>query len=165
MKHAVSMSEAELQQHVVKLLEAYARPDICFFHPANGEARHVTIGRKLKRMGVKKGVADLMLTISGRSVAMELKTEIGTQSREQAEWQEEFERAGGHYILVRGLDEAIRMLAALNVFREGVTFCISSASFSSTSDGREARRGSDAVSRYRSPDTSNSPFTSEPATP
>lgn len=148
------LSESELQQHVVKLLDAYKRPDVCYHHPANGEARHVTIGRKLKRMGVKKGVADLMLTVRGKSIALELKTEIGTQSKEQAEWQEEFKRAGGEYILARGLNEAINILIDLDVFLPGI-------SFSSPSDGRGARWESGGNKRH----SPNTQITSEPVTP
>lgn len=138
MKRSALMSEADLQQHVVKLLEAYARQEVCYWHSANGEARHVTIGRKLKRMGVKKGVADLVLIVSGRAIALELKTEIGTQSKEQAEWQEQFERAGGAYYMARGMDEALATLITLGVFRDGMRF---TNTFPSPSAGREARRG------------------------
>jgi hypothetical protein len=43
---SASMSEEVLQQHVVKLLEAYARPDIEWHHVPNGADRHPSVAKK-----------------------------------------------------------------------------------------------------------------------
>ena len=94
MKRA-TMSEAALQRHVVRLLQTFGRPDVCFWHCPNGELRHRNVGAKLKLAGVRAGVADLNLVIDGRFHALELKTEIGALSEAQYLFGEDIERAGG----------------------------------------------------------------------
>lgn len=130
------MTEADLQQQVVKLLEAYARQDIEWHHVPNGEYRHYRTAGRLKKLGTHAGVADLMLTINGRSYAVELKKEDGRQSITQERWQEQFERAGGFYFLALGIDQAIAVLTSIGAFRANVS--ISSASDGS---GVRTRRG------------------------
>lgn len=109
-----SMSEEHLQRHAVKYLRSYARPDVCWFHVPNGDERTPRVAARLKDMGVVPGVADLLFLIDGRSVAVELKTEIGTQSAVQSEWQESHERAGGLYFIARGPVELMGVLRAIN---------------------------------------------------
>lgn len=150
MKPRIHMSEAELQQHIVKLLEAYARPEIEWHHVPNGEERHPRTARRLRLMGVQRGVADLMFTIDGRAIAVELKTEIGTQSGAQYEWQERFERAGGAYFIAHGLDEALGVLNGIGAFRAKI---INTAA---TFDGREVRKGERVASRSPNEFTSDS---------
>lgn len=124
MRRQAKLSEAALQQHIVKLLQAYARPDIEWHHPANGEKRDKATARKLQLMGLQAGVADLLFVIDGRAFAVELKTEKGVQSEAQSEYQERFERAGGKYFLAFGLDQAIGTLQGINAFRAGISFTI-----------------------------------------
>ena len=111
------LSETEIQQHCVKLLNSYARPDIEWHAVPNGEWRNKTTAKRLKSLGVQPGVADLMFLIDGNTVALELKTSKETQSKVQEEFQERFERAGGTYFLARGLEQAIGLLIQLPAFR------------------------------------------------
>ena len=130
---SASMSEELLQQHVVKLLDAYGRPDIEWHHVPNGADRHPAVARKMKLAGTKPGVADLIFLIDGHSIAVELKTEIGTLSRDQIAWRETFERAGGAYFVAFGLNEAIGVIKGINAFRPHI-------SLTTADDGRGARR-------------------------
>nr|VCU06608.1 hypothetical protein RHODPL_RHODPL_00057 [Rhodoplanes serenus] len=141
-----AMSETTMQQHVVKLLEAYGRPDIEWHHVPNGEHRAPRTAGRLKTLGTHAGVADLMLTIDGRSYAVELKTVTGRQSAAQQRWQERFERAGGLYFVARGLDQAIAVLTGIGAFRAGIT--IISAPDGS---GVRTRLGAEAPAATRSP--------------
>lgn len=120
MKRA-SMPESVLQQHVVKLLSAYARADICWWHVPNGELRNHKVGAKLKLAGLRPGVADLNFVIDGRFHAVELKTEIGTPSEAQLAFREDVERAGGFFHVAFGLDQALAVLSALRVFRANIS--------------------------------------------
>jgi hypothetical protein len=129
-----TLSEAAMQAHVVKLLQAYARPDIIWWHCPNGELRNHRVGAKLKLAGVRAGVADLNLVIDGRFHAVELKTEIGTLSGKQLEFQVDLERAGGFFHAAFGIDQAIGILSGIQAFRPGITFQ-STAAF----DGRGVR--------------------------
>jgi hypothetical protein len=140
MKRTASISEATLQQHVVKLLEAYARHDIEWHHVPNGEKRSKKTARLLKLLGVKPGVGDIMLTIDKQPFAVELKTEIGTQSKDQADFQERFERAGGIYFIAFGLDQAIGVLQGISAFRPGISF--TSDFPTDAQGGHRVRRGS-----------------------
>jgi hypothetical protein len=132
---SATMSEELLQQHVVKLLEACARPDIEWHHVPNGADRHPAVAKKMRLAGVKRGVADLMLLIDGHSYAVELKTEIGVLSRDQLDWRETFERAGGTYFAAFGLQEAIGVIKGIGAFRQNTSITLSTAD-----DGRGARR-------------------------
>lgn len=56
------------------------------------------------------GMADIGGIIEGRAIEIECKTEIGRQTKEQKNWQEAVERAGGLYVLARSREEAIEQL-------------------------------------------------------
>lgn len=114
MKLAITMSEEQLQRHAVKYLRSYARRDIEWHHVPNGDERAPRVAARLKDMGVQAGVADLMFLIDGKSIAVELKTEIGAQSGPQVEWQERHERAGGEYFIARGPVELMGILRGIN---------------------------------------------------
>jgi hypothetical protein len=121
MSRRATMSEAALQQHVVKLLNAFARPDIAWWHVPNGELRNHKVGAKLKLAGLRPGAADLSFVIDGRFHAVELKTEIGTLSAAQLSFREDLERAGGFFHVAFGLDQAIGVLKGLSAFRPNVS--------------------------------------------
>lgn len=66
--------EHVLQIQVVSLLHWSAAPGWIAFHPANGELRDKRTAAKLRAMGVKPGVPDLVLVSpDGRFHALELK--------------------------------------------------------------------------------------------
>lgn len=63
--------------------------------------------------GVTKGVADLILHIPTQdffSLAIEMKTDKGKQSKEQKIFQRYFEAAGGKYVIVRSFDEFVNVV-------------------------------------------------------
>lgn len=132
---SATMSEEALQQHIVKLLEAYARHDIEWHHVPNGADRHPAVAKKMRLAGTKPGVADLMFLIDGRAFAVELKTEIGTLSREQLTWRETFERAGGSYHVAFGLQEVLGIIKGIGALRPNINLSITTAD-----DGRGVRR-------------------------
>lgn len=45
-----------------------------------------------------------------KTIAIEAKSETGKQSKEQLEWQADFERIGGKYYVVRSVDEVIEII-------------------------------------------------------
>ena len=59
------------------------------------------------------GGADLIGCYLGRFVAIEVKTATGRQSPEQRDWQGVVERAGGVYLLVRSVEEAVKLVGNL----------------------------------------------------
>ena len=64
----------------------------------------------MKRQGVKRGVADVILQIPKKgyaSLCLEFKTSTGKQSAEQKEYQRQVEMAGSKYVIVRSVEQAI----------------------------------------------------------
>ena len=82
------------------------------------QSRTVAAGIKIeaanmKRQGVKRGVADVILQIPKKgyaSLCLEFKTSTGKQSAEQKEYQRQVEMAGSKYVIVRSVEQAIREL-------------------------------------------------------
>ena len=114
------MSEAALQTHVCKLLTAYGRYEICWWACPNGEQRNPKTAARLKQQGVRAGAADLMFVIDHLFHGLELKTEIGTLSKAQLQFQEDLERAGGIYHVAFGLEQAIAALINMGLFRPNI---------------------------------------------
>lgn len=100
---------------------AYAR---LMEHPKNEGDGNRARGAIAKAEGVQPGVADLILHIPAvfhyeenpetcffpdihdyHSLAIEMKTANGTQSKKQKEWQQYFEAAGGRYVIVRTFEQ------------------------------------------------------------
>lgn len=114
------MSEAALQTHICKLLNAYGRQDICWFAVPNGEKRSPKTAARLKQQGVRPGASDLCFIIDGTFHGLELKTETGRMSQAQEQFQENTNRAGGLYCCAYGLNEAIAMLIDISAFRPNI---------------------------------------------
>lgn len=57
-----------------------------------------------------KGVPDIICVINGQFVGIEVKTPRGKQSSDQVLFQKRLERAGGKYILARGVDDIVEIL-------------------------------------------------------
>lgn len=58
------------------------------------------------------GIADIVGTLYGLSVFVEVKTDEGRQRKAQADFQKSVEKAGGFYIIARTPDEAINLIKA-----------------------------------------------------
>ena len=97
----VSMHQ-EFVIHVglVEHLRRFRQDGVVFFHPSSGEERTKRVhpktgkvfcpgGTRLQRMGMRKGVPDLVILHSGRIMGLEVKSPGGTLSREQKEFRVE----------------------------------------------------------------------------
>ena len=54
------------------------------------------------------GEGDIAVVFQGRAIELEVKTETGRQSKQQQAYQVAFEKAGGKYVVVRSVGEAVR---------------------------------------------------------
>lgn len=87
--------------------------DRLLFAVPNGGSRHKIEAANMKRQGVKRGVADVILQIPKKgyaSLCLEFKTLTGKQSPDQKEYQRQVEMAGSKYVIVRSVEQAIREL-------------------------------------------------------
>lgn len=124
--------EHDLQVNLVKLLRAYGRHDIAWWAVPNGSLRGWKTAIELKEEGVKAGVHDLHFLIDAKFITVELKAESGRLSKEQDEFWQDVQRAGGHCFVAFGLNEALGVLRGISAFRPGI-------SFTTPLDGRRVR--------------------------
>ena len=107
--------EDTLQAECVVILRRRLLKTIWFAVP-NGGWRHIATARLLKKLGVRPGVADLILFKSGIFVAVELKVDNNVQSDDQKGFEKALTAAGGYYFIVRSTAEFEGMLNAVRTF-------------------------------------------------
>lgn len=111
------MSEHALQRACVQLLRVYeARGLLAYAHCPNGELRHPAVGGRLKGMGTRSGVPDLLLWLpEGRSFGVELKAGTRDLSPAQVVWHSTLASLGHRVYVVRSVDELEQALRAEGV--------------------------------------------------
>ena len=114
--------EFELHCQVIDFLTLQGRPDLLFLHPANGELREAATGRRLARMGVLPGAADLHLTLppGGKSAWLELKAARGFQSAAQRAFEDRCRRAGALYAVANSFEAAREILRDWGALRTAI---------------------------------------------
>ena len=99
------MSEDALQQLCYMWFHnTYPQYRGLLFHVPNGGSRNAREGKKFKQIGVVAGVADLLFLFNGKCYCLELKTEVGRQSKKQQDWQDLVERNDFNYFVIRDVD-------------------------------------------------------------
>ena len=89
---------------------------LLIFHVANERKGGFGVQMHFKRMGVRSGVADWLVFIPGRAVAIELKDDEGEQDADQERFQKQWEAAGNVYLIVRTFEEFQGTINALTLF-------------------------------------------------
>ena len=103
-------TEQQIQLAVCRHLLWRGVPGLVWFHPPMGGYRTPTEAKIMKGLGVKAGVADLILLHNGEAFALELKTEKGRASDAQLKFATAWQLAGGSSYIANGLDEALAVL-------------------------------------------------------
>ena len=91
----------------------FPKLDKLLFAVPNGGKRNYPEAVRLKRQGVKKGVADIICLVPNERysfLCMETKTDTGTQLKDQVEFQKQVEAAGGLYMIYRSAAMGIEIL-------------------------------------------------------
>ncbi len=96
--------EFRLQCVIADYLHAQ-HPFLLWFAVPNGEKRSPITGARLKRMGVRAGVADILIFYGERFMAIELKAGKGTLQDTQRDFRNAWLSSGGLYDVVRSLEE------------------------------------------------------------
>lgn len=112
---ATAPTEAQEQIRLIAWVDANMH--ICpqlrwLFHPANGEYRHPATAGRLKAMGVRPGVPDIILPVNSKGyvgMAIELKRSDGSNKATagQSEWLHFLRREGWQTHVCYGAAEAI----------------------------------------------------------
>lgn len=106
-----SDSEHKLQVMVCELLDAAKRADVYYYAIPNAGHRSLRQGARMKREGLRAGLADLEIMLPGRPNAyLEMKTSTGRQSVEQKNFQAICLKLGHPYAVARTFDEAAKVL-------------------------------------------------------
>jgi hypothetical protein len=101
---AEDFTEDQLQTFAAFHFKKVLRTTV-WFHVPNGEKRDKRTAEKLKRFGVRAGVADFILYCRGLALAVELKKRKGRQSDDQEGFQAAWEANGGTYVICRTTTE------------------------------------------------------------
>jgi hypothetical protein len=107
------LSEDYIQKTVIRETAKHPILRELLFHIPNGGYRHPIEAKKLKLMGVRKGVSDLFLpalTKNYPGLWLELKTETGTLKPEQENWLIKMRQNGYAAEVTRSVEESIDLL-------------------------------------------------------
>jgi len=110
-------SEDSIQSAVCQHLWTRASPGLVWWAVPNGGKRNRVEAAILKGLGVRAGVCDLIAVHEGRAFGLELKAKGGRPTEAQLQFIDDFRSAGGHAVVARGLDQALRTLEACKLLR------------------------------------------------
>lgn len=105
-----SVSESQIQQSCINWFKAqYPRlwQDGVLFHISNEGIRLGAAGNRAKREGIVRGVADLCLAIPRNgygALYIEMKKPGRYQQPEQRAWQENIQKYGNKYVVVKSVE-------------------------------------------------------------
>lgn len=115
--------ESEIQTAVVDYLNLAIVPSVLFFSVPNealGRAKSqggIARMARLKRMGLRPGVADMVFVKDGRAYFLEMKRRTGKQSTSQLFFEADAIKAGASYAVAHSIDEAINQLKAWKIVK------------------------------------------------
>jgi hypothetical protein len=98
-------SVAQLLWHVFQ-----GKPVVWTTFPAGNYHLNPAAAGRLYRLGMKRGMPDVLIFWDSKTFGLELKTRKGRPSQIQVETHEELERAGVRCMVVRTLDEVLMFL-------------------------------------------------------
>ncbi|MCM5558506.1 hypothetical protein [Pleomorphomonas sp. JP5] len=111
--------EDDIQASLVEHLKWRLARGVVWYAVPNGEKRDKITASRLKRLGVRAGVADVAFVLPGGAAAyLELKAgKDGRQSDEQKQFEADVVAAGARYALARTLDDALSILLEWGAIR------------------------------------------------
>jgi len=111
------LSEDRIQQDAyIWFHNTYPQYRGLLFAVPNGRKRDVIDAKILKMTGLVSGVSDLIFLFNRKAYLIETKTEKGTQSDNQIEWQKLVESQGFEYFVYRDLETFKSII--LNIINE-----------------------------------------------
>jgi hypothetical protein len=110
-------NEDAIQRAVFEHLAVRDARGLFAFHPANGGYRNTVEAARLKGLGVRAGVPDVVAIHRGQVFAIELKSERGRATDAQLQAIEDIRAAGGYAQVCHGLDCALAVLERWGLLR------------------------------------------------
>ena len=110
-------NEDAIQRAVFEHLAVRDARGLFAFHPANGGYRRPVEAARLKGLGVRAGVPDVIAIHCGQVYAIELKSEGGRATNTQLQAIEDIRAAGGHAQICHGLDCTLAVLEGWGLLR------------------------------------------------
>ncbi len=102
--------EEKIHAATIQHLQLRSVPGVVWWHTPNESIAHVAHRVKLKRLGAKAGVADLVLLHAGKIFCLEIKTAKGRATDAQRDFIDAVNAAGGHAAIGRGLNHCLQIL-------------------------------------------------------
>jgi len=102
-------TESKIQQEILifyrnnHCLKHHDPSNIIFSVPNESKSKKETLQKRA--IGMLAGVSDLIIIETNRVIFVEVKTETGTQSQKQKDFQAKVEALGYCYLLVRSLED------------------------------------------------------------
>lgn len=110
--------EESIHRAVVTHLEMRVRPSVVWWHVPNGGKRTPGEAGKMRALGQRAGMPDLMLLDDGQLYCLELKPDRGGRlSPAQTERLDELSSAGARTYVAIGLDDALDALTRWGLLR------------------------------------------------
>ena len=107
-----AMTEDHFQEAVCKLLDALK---LDWWHTPNGGKRDLITGAKLKRLGVKAGIPDIVIINQTRNgsngLAIELKVGKNRTTESQEYWRSKFLLNNWSYAVAYTIDDVISLVS------------------------------------------------------
>src|SRR5262249_16457247 len=113
-------AEDYVQRAVIEHLRIRGARRLLWWHTPNGGKRRPIEAAIMKSLGVRAGVADLILLHGGRMCALELKAENGRPTAAQMQFISDFNAAvapNGGACIAYDLDRALRVLETWGLLR------------------------------------------------
>ena len=113
-------AEDGVQRTVCQHLKIRGVRGLLWWHTPNGGKRRPIEAAIMKSLGVRAGVADLILLHAGRIFALELKADDGRSTATQLQFISDFNAAvapNGGACIAHGLDRALRVLETWGLLR------------------------------------------------
>src|SRR5262245_31401044 len=109
----------EYQEHaaLVQHIELYGAAGVVWWHTPLGGTRNKIEAARLRRVGTKAGVPDLLLLYNGHHYGLELKTASGRPSAAQMAFISALNAAGATASVAHGLDQAVAALRRWGLLR------------------------------------------------
>lgn len=114
LKKLPALKEADIEREILDFI--YLKLKLfCFKIPKAGyfDAKQKRFRKHASPYAIN-GIADIAVIYRGLYLAIEVKSKLGVQSPAQLEFQRRVGEAGGHYYLVRSVEEAIKAIESVD---------------------------------------------------